>query len=151
MQQYICKYVQIWKSDIIRFVFFPAKKITIMQNSVCLIIYLVFFHFSSTHSWFCTSYFKVQTIGHEMMHAAGFEHEQSRSDRDDYIRVIKENFNFAAFSQLAKENTTIHNPYDYESVLQYFLTVCFFFCKLRLIYLNSITWSFINILIVTRL
>ncbi|XP_052706403.1 uncharacterized protein LOC128181882 isoform X2 [Crassostrea angulata] len=64
----------------------------------------------------------VQTIGHEMMHAAGFEHEQSRSDRDDYIRVIKENFNFAAFSQLAKENTTIHNPYDYESVLQYFLT-----------------------------
>lgn len=62
-----------------------------------------------------------------MMHAAGFEHEQSRSDRDDYIRVIKENFNFAAFSQLAKENTTIHNPYDYESVLQYFLTVCFFF------------------------
>lgn len=110
-----------------------------------------FFHFSSTHSWFCTCYFKVQTIGHEMMHAAGFEHEQSRSDRDDYIRVIKENFNFAAFSQLAKENTTIYNPYDYESVLQYFLTVCFFFCKLRLIYLNSITWSFINILIVTRL
>lgn len=150
MQQYICKYVQIWKPDIIIFFFFPAKKITIMQNSVCLIIYLVFFHFSSTHSWFCTCYFKVQTIGHEMMHAAGFEHEQSRSDRDDYIRVIKENFNFAAFSQLAKENTTIHNPYDYESVLQYFLTVCFF-CKLRLIYLNSITWSFINILIVTRL
>lgn len=61
-----------------------------------------------------------------MMHAAGFEHEQSRSDRDDYIRVIKENVNFAAFSQLAKENTTIHNPYDYESVLQYFLTVWFF-------------------------
>lgn len=59
-----------------------------------------------------------------MMHAAGFMHEQSRSDRDDYVRLVKENLggNFYNFNMI-KANTFVRNPYDYESVLQYPLKV----------------------------
>ncbi|XP_052706401.1 uncharacterized protein LOC128181881 [Crassostrea angulata] len=59
---------------------------------------------------------------HEMLHAAGLMHEQSRSDRDEYIRMIKENLKENIDNgNMAKTSTFDFNAYDYESIMQYSL------------------------------
>ncbi|XP_017047085.1 hatching enzyme 1.2 isoform X2 [Drosophila ficusphila] len=60
---------------------------------------------------------------HELMHALGFYHEQSRPDRDEYIEVLFENikpemeYNFD--KQDAKNVSGFGVPYDYDSVMHY--------------------------------
>ena len=62
-----------------------------------------------------------QTI-HEILHAAGFYHEQSRTDRDLYVTVQLQNvepgkeFNFDTFVAGRGLN---HGPYDYASIMHY--------------------------------
>uniref|UniRef100_A0A6J0UD92 Metalloendopeptidase n=1 Tax=Pogona vitticeps TaxID=103695 RepID=A0A6J0UD92_9SAUR len=63
------------------------------------------------------------TVEHEILHALGFYHEQSRADRDDYVNIWWEeiipgqehNFNKYNDSIISDLNT----PYDYESVMHY--------------------------------
>ncbi|XP_053479691.1 low choriolytic enzyme [Ictalurus furcatus] len=64
-----------------------------------------------------------KTVQHELLHALGFNHEQTRSDRDSYIRVGWENIQSGMehnFNKIATLNQG--TPYDYNSVMQYHRT-----------------------------
>ncbi|KAG1667121.1 Zinc metalloproteinase nas-7 [Nymphon striatum] len=63
------------------------------------------------------------TVQHELMHAAGFWHEQSRHDRDEYVEIIWTNivdgmrFNFQKVSSGTSQ--TFGESYDYNSLMHY--------------------------------
>ncbi|EDO44568.1 predicted protein [Nematostella vectensis] len=62
-------------------------------------------------------------IMHELMHAIGFWHEQSRPDRNKYVEVLWENIqegeahNFNKYSH--GEIDTLQVPYDFDSIMHY--------------------------------
>nr|BAE97359.1 hatching enzyme [Plecoglossus altivelis altivelis] len=57
-------------------------------------------------------------IQHELIHALGFYHEHTRSDRDDYVRINWDNVN--SYSDFVKEDTNnLNTPYDYSSIMHY--------------------------------
>ncbi|XP_038562809.1 high choriolytic enzyme 1-like [Micropterus salmoides] len=59
-------------------------------------------------------------VQHELLHALGFKHEQCRSDRDQYIRILLENVIPGWEYAFDKINTLNQGtPYDYNSVMQY--------------------------------
>lgn len=66
---------------------------------------------------------QVGTIVHELMHAVGFFHEQSRQDRDDYIEIVWRNVQNGADDQFEKYNLNVidhlNEPYDYSSIMHY--------------------------------
>ncbi|XP_044151338.1 meprin A subunit beta-like [Bufo gargarizans] len=65
----------------------------------------------------------VEIVQHEVLHALGFYHEQSRSDRDDYVTILWKNIQFGMdhnfFSYSDTETTFLGVPYDYTSVMHY--------------------------------
>uniref|UniRef100_A0A087XQ11 Metalloendopeptidase n=1 Tax=Poecilia formosa TaxID=48698 RepID=A0A087XQ11_POEFO len=65
----------------------------------------------------------IAIVEHEILHALGFYHEQSRYDRDDYVRIISANIQAGAennFKKVGSDNSTTHGvPYDYMSVMHY--------------------------------
>ena len=59
-----------------------------------------------------------------MCHAIGQMHEQSRTDRDNYVTMLWQNIRGGrGNNNMAKTSTRDNNPYDHESVLQYGLFV----------------------------
>ncbi|XP_069105610.1 fibropellin-1-like [Argopecten irradians] len=58
---------------------------------------------------------------HEIMHAIGQQHEQSRSDRARYISMVWQNIDRGNYVNYFKEMTKDVSPYDYFSTLQYAL------------------------------
>ena len=67
---------------------------------------------------------KVIEILHEILHALGFIHEQSRSDRDEFITILWENIIPEYFSQfqMVPDNymvTVEGTDFDFSSIMLY--------------------------------
>ncbi|XP_075984058.1 hatching enzyme 1.2-like [Anticarsia gemmatalis] len=66
---------------------------------------------------------KKGTVIHEILHAVGFMHEQSRPERDDYVTVRYYNIKPGAENNFKKADSRHTNdfgvPYDYNSVMHY--------------------------------
>lgn len=66
---------------------------------------------------------RLGTVIHEIMHAAGFMHEQNRPDRDEWVEVKYDNIKNGVESNFHKLSTfyvtTFDVPYDYNSVMHY--------------------------------
>uniref|UniRef100_A0A8C3BKB3 Metalloendopeptidase n=1 Tax=Cairina moschata TaxID=8855 RepID=A0A8C3BKB3_CAIMO len=56
-------------------------------------------------------------IQHEMNHALGFIHEQARSDRDKFVKIVWEHIMAGNFGKVKSKNLGL--PYDYSSVMHY--------------------------------
>merc|ERR1712050_53757 len=67
--------------------------------------------------------FRIGTVIHEFLHALGFHHEQTRYDRDTYVRINFENIKDGKESNFKiktdKIITHLDEPYDYGSVMHY--------------------------------
>ncbi len=67
--------------------------------------------------------FHLFTIAHEFIHAIGFYHMQSASDRDDYVKIVWEKiikgleYNFDKYSN--KEISHFGAEYDFGSIMHY--------------------------------
>ncbi|XP_064192892.1 hatching enzyme 1.2-like isoform X8 [Anguilla rostrata] len=59
-------------------------------------------------------------VQHELLHALGFNHEQTRSDRDEHVRILFENIIQGQEYNFRKIHTNnLGTPYDYSSVMHY--------------------------------
>lgn len=62
-------------------------------------------------------------VEHELLHALGFYHEQSRSDRDDYVKIWWDQIETGKEHNFVKYEddfiTDLNTPYDYESIMHY--------------------------------
>uniref|UniRef100_A0A667ZYU5 Metalloendopeptidase n=1 Tax=Myripristis murdjan TaxID=586833 RepID=A0A667ZYU5_9TELE len=57
-------------------------------------------------------------IQHELLHALGFNHEQTRSDRDEHVRILLQNVIQHNFWKI-QNSRNLGTPYDYNSVMHY--------------------------------
>ena len=79
--------------------------------------------------FFFPSLYQKDIVIHELGHAIGFNHEQTRPDRDQYVQIYLENVNRTKrhnFKKYDNDHTnTFSVPYDYYSVMHYGKKVSF--------------------------
>ncbi|XP_063054403.1 meprin A subunit beta-like [Engraulis encrasicolus] len=65
----------------------------------------------------------VDIVEHELLHALGFYHEQSRYDRDDHVTIVWENIQTGRENNFLKKSQStislLDTLYDYTSVMHY--------------------------------
>ncbi|XP_061602248.1 low choriolytic enzyme-like isoform X2 [Cololabis saira] len=77
---------------------------------------------------------KNSIIQHELMHALGFYHEHTRSDRDQYVRINWDNLKQYYIKNFKKMDTNnLNTPYDYSSIMHYGRTAFGMFGRLETI------------------
>lgn len=59
------------------------------------------------------------SVVHELLHAAGFYHEQSRNDRDQFITIAWDEIDPDSRSNFEKQSGQDIGPYDYGSIMHY--------------------------------
>ncbi|XP_072380419.1 astacin-like metalloprotease toxin 5 [Diabrotica undecimpunctata] len=65
-------------------------------------------------------FYGVGAVVHELMHTVGFDHEQTRYDRDYYVTVNYHNLVPGTANNFRKIHGAMYNlPYDYDSVMHY--------------------------------
>ncbi|CAG7719365.1 unnamed protein product [Allacma fusca] len=66
---------------------------------------------------------RLGTVSHEFIHALGFYHEQSRTDRDEYVTIVWANIRPGLEHNFNKYEADVTDPfnvtYDYGSVMHY--------------------------------
>lgn len=69
----------------------------------------------------CRTQAELGSIIHEILHALGFWHEQSRPDRDDHVTIVWENMVSGKENNFAKmtDVDSLGSPYDYGSIMHY--------------------------------
>ncbi|XP_055009169.1 astacin-like metalloendopeptidase isoform X2 [Boleophthalmus pectinirostris] len=69
---------------------------------------------------FVGSVCSVGNIAHEILHALGFYHEHTRTDRDEYITILNNNIIKGTEQNFIKRHgNTLNVPYDTDSILHY--------------------------------
>ncbi len=61
----------------------------------------------------------VSIVIHEIIHAAGYWHEQSRADRDQFVRINFENISEGNEHNFDKRSGHTFGDYDFESIMHY--------------------------------
>lgn len=56
---------------------------------------------------------------HEMLHAVGYDHEQNRFDRDNYVAIQWNNIQPGRQDQFYRNRMRLRSQYDYQSVMHY--------------------------------
>lgn len=60
------------------------------------------------------------TVAHEFLHTAGFRHEQSRPDRNDYVRILHDNIRRGQGHNFRRSRHALGlGPYDFNSLMHY--------------------------------
>jgi hypothetical protein len=76
------------------------------------------------------STFGDSTVQHELLHTAGFHHEQTRNDRNKYISILWKNIEAGNEHNFDIDDVRTYGEYDYNSIMHYSKTAFGLDCQI---------------------